>query len=182
MGRADKSALMLAGRPLLAHLLDRLEPQTDHIALNAPADHPAPMGLPLVPDLDADRPGPLAGIRAAMEWAAAQGATHVATVAIDTPFLPGDLIPQLMLHAEGHEGPVIASCGGRLHPVVGLWPVHLRQDLAAALAAGIRRVTDWTEAQGAIPCDFPATRPDPFFNINTPEDLRHAEDLIGAAI
>lgn len=183
MGGRDKALLSLAGRPLLAHVIDRIAPQCEALALNtngAPGDF-ARFGLPVLPDVVADRPGPLAGVLTAMDWALAQGAEAVATVPADTPFLPGDLIPQLCLATESAAGvPVLARSAGRLHPVAALWPTALRDRLAEALTAGTRRMMDMAEAAGAVSVDFPATDPDPFFNVNTPEDLRQAEDALSA--
>ena len=181
MGGRDKALVMLAGRPLLAHVIDRMAPQCEAMALNSNGDAAdyAAFGLPVLPDTIPDRPGPLAGVMAAMDWAAAAGHAHVVTVTADTPFLPGDLVPQLLLRASA--APVLAESGGRLHPVVGLWPVDLRAALSEALLSGTRRVTDWTRAMGATALPFPDTDPDFFFNVNTPEDLARAETLLEGA-
>lgn len=178
MGGVDKGLRLLNGRPLLAHVIDRVAPQCDVLAINSnsPAEGVAALGLPVLPDSLPGRPGPLAGVLVAMDWAAASGSDAVVTVPGDTPFLPGDLIPRLMLRSEDAPGvPVVAQSGGRLHPVAALWPVALRDRLSAALVSGVRRMTDWTEDAGAIAETFPETEPDSFFNVNTPEDLALAE-------
>jgi molybdopterin-guanine dinucleotide biosynthesis protein A len=178
MGGNDKGLCLLAGQPLLAHVRDRLAPQCDRLAINSNAapESLADLGLPVVPDIVPDRPGPLAGILTAMDWAMAQGENQVVTAPGDTPFLPGDLIPRLLLAAEtAPDVPVLAESAGRLHPVAGLWPVSLRDDLARALTSGTRRVTEWTTKVQAISVAFPATGLDPFFNVNAPEDLATAE-------
>ena len=178
MGGGAKPLLLLGGRSLISRIIDRIEPQAGPMAINTNAADKGyqALGLPLLPDVVADRRGPLAGILTAMDWAIATGHTHVATVPGDTPFLPGDLIPQLLLCSETADAvPVLAASGGRVHPVAGLWPAMLRDRLATALAAGTRRMTDWTESVDAATVDFPATTPDQFFNVNTPEDLATAE-------
>lgn len=183
MGGGDKTLRMLGGRPLLCHVIDRVEPQCTALALNtnsSPGDF-APYGLPILPDTQPDRPGPLAGILTAMTWAERLDAARVITVPGDTPFLPGDLVPQLMLRAETTRGPVLARSGGRTHPVAGLWPVALGPTLAEAIERGTRRVMDWAESRGAVTVDFPSTSPDPFFNVNTPDDLSHAEAALKTA-
>lgn len=183
MGGNDKGLCLLAGQPLLAHVRDRLAPQCDCLAINsnAGADSLVDLGLPVLPDVVPNRPGPLAGILTAMDWAAPQGATWVVTTPGDTPFLPGDLIPCLLFAAEtSSDVPILAESGGRLHPVTGLWPVSLRDDLAQTLVSGIRRVTEWTAKVQAISVEFPATAPDPFFNVNTPEDLATAAAALNA--
>lgn len=177
LGGGDKGLLPLGGRPILAQVIDRLRPQAAPLALNANGD-PArfsAFGLPVLPDGMPDHPGPLAGILAAMDWAAAIGVSAVVTVAGDTPVFPADLVARLQ--AAGRP-PVIALTldpGGdlRAHPTFGLWPTALREVLRADLRAGQRRVRGWAESQGCSRAIFPAA-PDQFFNINTPEDLAEA--------
>ena len=182
MGGGDKCLMPLAGRPVLAHVIARLWPQCGRLALNANGD-PARFGgfgLPVLPDGVPDFPGPLAGVLAAMGWAESLGASAVVTAAADTPFLPNDLIDRLRAAAAG--GAAIAESpdeGGlaRAHPTVGLWPVALRKDLADALAAGEHRIGRWADAIGAGRATFPIAPHDPFFNINTPDDLDEAERI-----
>lgn len=173
MGGVDKAFLRLGGRPLLAHVIDRLEPQADPLALNANGDPGrfGAVGLPVLPDPVEGFAGPLAGILAALDWAGTLGAQSVVTVAADTPFFPSDLVARLL----GAGPPAIAATGDGLHPVFGLWPVATAGGLRAALATGTRKVTDWTTAIGARPVTFPDATPPPFFNINRPEELAQAE-------
>ena len=188
MGGGDKALLALGGRPLLSRVIDRLAPQVADLALNAngTADRFARFRLPVLPDPVTDHPGPLAGVLAGLDWAAAQGADSIVTAAADTPFFPEDLVPRLLLAAEGMEMPMAlaatwdAAVGERLQPTFGLWPVALRDDLRTTLAAGNRKVRAWAERHGARVAPFPVTGAfDPFFNINTPDDLARAETLIG---
>lgn len=183
MGGGDKGLVPLAGRPLLGHVIDRLAPQVPALALNANGDPArfAGFGLDVIPDTLPDHPGPLAGILAAIGWARTRGAPWVLTVPGDTPWLPGDLVPRLIMAAEDADGLALAESGGRLHPVCGLWPVALADRLAADIAAGARRVGDWALSQGAARAPFPSGEPDPFANLNTPEDFARAETLSGGA-
>ncbi|MCA0271034.1 MAG: molybdenum cofactor guanylyltransferase MobA [Proteobacteria bacterium] len=183
MGGADKALLPLAGRPLVAHLIARLAPQCGALAINAGGDPSrfAFTGLPVLGDEMPDQPGPLAGILAALDWAAGLGAGLVITAAVDTPFLPADLVERLR-GAAGPSGAAIAASPDaegemRLHPVFGLWPVASRDDLRARLAAGERKAMLWARAQGVGVAEFSALPFDPFLNINAPEDLRAAEAL-----
>ncbi|GGL53891.1 molybdenum cofactor guanylyltransferase MobA [Wenxinia marina] len=172
MGGGDKGLVLLGERPLLAHVVDRLAPQAGPLALNAGGDPArfAAFGLPVVPDPVDGQPGPLAGILAALEWAAGLDAPAVVTVPTDAPFLPADLVDRL----SAGPGPAVAASGGRVHGTVGLWPVALAPALRAALAGGTRRVMDWAERTGAREVAFAGTEPDPFANLNTPEDVRAA--------
>ena len=178
MGGGDKGLLLLADQPLMAHVIARLAPQCDPLAINANGD-PArfsQFGLAVLPDTLPGQPGPLAGVLAGMEWAAAMGAPAVITAAADTPFLPEDLAERLQASA-GASGLCLAACGGQLHPTFGLWPTALRHDLRAALMGGLRKLRLWASNHGANTAPFPATPFDPFFNINTPEDLVEAQTM-----
>ena len=183
MGGADKAFVMLAGRPLIAHLIDRIAAQCTPLAINANGDAArfASTGLPVLGDSVAGQPGPLAGILAALDWAAGIGAGAVVTAAVDTPFPPADLAARLRLAAERSGIAIAASAdtAGRMrrHPTFGLWPVSLREDLRAALAAGERKVMFWAEAQGAGVAEFASAPFDPFLNINSPDDLAGAERI-----
>jgi len=183
MGGGDKGLLSIGGRRLIDHVIARLAPQVAGMALNANGDPDrfADLGLPVVPDSLPDRPGPLAGVLAGMDWAAGQGAAAVVSVAADTPFFPRDLVAGLQA-ANGASGLALAASrdgDGRLqrHPTFGLWPVALRADLRAALEGGLRKVVLWTDAHGAGTAEFPSVPFDPFFNVNTPEDLALAGNL-----
>ena len=186
MGGGDKGLRMVAGQPLLAHVLARLAPQVGRIALNANGDPVrfAAYDLPVIADSLPDWPGPLAGVLAGMDWAASQGAQAVVSVAADTPFFPRNLVARLQA-AAGPSGLALAATreGDKLwrHPTFGLWPVALRDDLRAALQGGLRKVVLWTDRHGAGTAEFPSAPVDPFFNINTPEDIAIAERLAGQA-
>jgi molybdopterin-guanine dinucleotide biosynthesis protein A len=137
MGRADKALLTLGGRPLIAHVLDRLEPQVEAVLISANGDPArfAGFGCQVVPDA---RPqGPLSGVLAALQAAKGMGATHLVSTPVDTPFLPGDLVPQLLMAAEGAGGLAFAADATGDHPATALWPVGLAPALEAFLAAGV---------------------------------------------
>lgn len=187
MGGGDKALLPLGQGTLLSHVIDRLAPQTASLALNANGD-PARFAaldlpvLPVLPDTIDGFPGPLAGVLAGLEWAAEQGADSIVTAAADTPFFPRDLVARLTQAAGGMAQPLaLAKTDAGRHPTFGLWPVALRHDLRDALVGGLRKVVQWTDAHNAASAHFPGTDPDPFFNINTPEDLAMAQSLAQAA-
>ena len=176
MGGGDKALLDLGGSTLLDQVLERLGPQVPAIALNANGDAArfAAFDLPVLPDSIEGFAGPLAGVLAGLDWAAGQRAEAIVTVAADTPFFPRDLVARLVAASEGQEKPLVlaATADGR-HPTFGLWPVALRDDLRAALDGGLRKVVQWTDAHGGREALFDGPD-DPFFNVNTPEDLDKA--------
>ena len=178
MGGGDKGLLRLGGATLLGRVIERLEPQVVGLCLNANGDAARfeSFGLPVVADEVEGFAGPLAGVLAGLDWAATQGAEHIVTAAADTPFFPGDLVPRLQMAAEVQGKPIaLARTDNGRHPTFGLWPVRLRDDLRAALRDGVRKVVQWTDGHGTAMADFPTVRFDPFFNVNTPEDLALAE-------
>ncbi len=181
MGGGDKGLLPLGASTLLDHVIARLEPQVDRLALNANGD-PARFerfGLPVVADSVDGFAGPLAGVLAGLDWAAERDAEHIVTAAADTPFFPADLVPMLQMAAEDQGAPIaLARTKDGRHPTFGLWPVSLREDLRAALNGGVRKVVQWTDSHGTAMADFPSGALDPFFNVNTPEDLKKAEEAM----
>ena len=132
--------------------------------------------------------GPLAGVLAGLDWAAEQGADSIVTAAADTPFFsPCDLVPQLLMAGEGMAHPLVlaatpdAKRGQVRHPTFGLWPVALRDDLRAALNDGLRKVVLWSDQHDGREALFPVTQFDPFFNVNTPDDLIMAQTILKGA-
>lgn len=186
MGGGDKGMILLQGRSLLDRVIDRLAPQVASVALNANGDPArfAHTGLPVLPDSIDGFVGPLAGVLAGLDWAAEQGADSIVTAAADTPFFPEDLVPQLLLASDGNAHPLALAAtpdperGIARHPTFGIWPVALRDDLREALQDGVRKVVQWTDRHNAGQAVFPVHGFDPFFNVNTPQDLARAEELL----
>ena len=190
MGGGDKALVPLGGRPLLAHVIERLRPQVTEIVLNA-NDDPGrfgAFGLPLAPDRLDGQLGPLAGIHAGLAWAEANRPESrlVITVAADTPFFPTDLVSRLCAATDKADPTlVVARSEGGVHPVFGLWPVSLAPHLEDSLNRGARKALDFVTAHQAKEVRFPPVdvggrAVDPFFNINRPEDLAEAEALLSA--
>ncbi|MBF9034818.1 molybdenum cofactor guanylyltransferase MobA [Rhodobacterales bacterium HKCCE2091] len=181
MGGGDKGRLVVGGRSLIDRVTGRLGPQVGGLALNANGDPGrfADLGLPVLPDPVEGFPGPLAGVLAGLDWAEAQGADTIVTAAADTPFLPLDLVARLQAAAPTGLALAASLEGGKVRrqPTFGLWPVALRDDLRAALAGGVRKIVEWTDRHGAGTAVFEAEETDPFFNVNTPEDLARAEEV-----
>jgi molybdopterin-guanine dinucleotide biosynthesis protein A len=189
MGGGDKALRVLGGRTLLDHVIDRVEPQVAGLVLNANGDPDrfAHFGLPVVADSIPDFAGPLAGILAGLDWAAANrpDCPDIVSVPTDAPFLPRDLVARLVREREEAGADLAcAASGGRAHPVVGLWPVRLREALrAAVIAEEVRKVDIWTGRYRLAIVDVPEARPglDPFFNSNRPGDLDRAAELLRSA-
>lgn len=183
MGGGDKPLRTIAGRTILAHVVERLAPQCDGLVVNANGDPArfAGYGLPVVADSVPDFAGPLAGILAGLDWMAAHRpqTEWLISVAADTPFIPRDLVARLHEAREAQSAPLAcAASGGWTHPVIGLWPVSLRDDLRRALTVEDERKIDrWTARHGCASAEWPVEPVDPFFNANRPEDLDEAERL-----
>lgn len=187
MGGGDKCLRQLGGQPILAHVIDRVRPQARGLILNAnggPARF-ASFGLTVVPDSIPDFAGPLAGVLAGMDWAAAHAADcpWIVTVPCDGPFVPRDLVARLMAERELDQADMAcAMSGGQRYPVVGLWPVRLRDELRRAITQeGQHKVDAWTARYRLAVADFAIGTVDPFFNANKPEDLAKAAQLLSQA-
>jgi molybdopterin-guanine dinucleotide biosynthesis protein A len=175
MGGGDKSLMLLNGRPLLSHVLDRIGPQASRLLINSNSDPVLfqDFGLPVRFDTLPNRPGPLAGILTGLIWAKEHGATHLLTAPCDTPFLPHDLLERLS-HELRPSGAAIAVARDpeQIHPVIALWPVRLAAQLATDLEAGTRSVYRWLKQFDICESEFAAYH---FSNLNTPADILAAE-------
>jgi len=181
MGGGDKCLRLLGGRPILDQIIERTRPQVYQLVLNANGNHARfkEFKLPVIADSIKGFAGPLAGVLAGLDWAASCGHdyTWVATFATDAPFVPVDLVQRMRdgIVAENADM-ACASSNGRRHPVFGLWPVILRDDLRQAMTQEkIRKVDMWTARHRLAIAEFPVDTIDPFFNANRPEDLERAE-------
>jgi molybdopterin-guanine dinucleotide biosynthesis protein A len=184
MGGADKSFLSLAGRPLLAHVIARAKPQVDRLIINANADRGAfeAFGLPVVPDCAPGFLGPLAGILAGLAWTKSHHpeAEWLATFPNDCPFFPETLVARLIA-ATREEKALVASAvsAGRHHPVFAVWSTAIRATPKEIFEErGVRRVDAGLALFANTKVEFAVRDVDPFFNVNTPEDLAAAESLI----
>jgi molybdopterin-guanine dinucleotide biosynthesis protein A len=183
MGGGDKPMRIIAGRTILNRVIARLGPQCDPLILNANGDPSrfAPCDLPVAADSVAGFPGPLAGILAGLDWAAAHRpeSPFVLSAAADCPFLPRDLLARLhQARIEENAQLAIAASAGQTHHVIGLWSVALREELRHALRTeNVRKVELWTARYSVVTVTWPTEPLDPFFNANTADDLAEAERL-----
>lgn len=176
MGR-DKAFELVRGRSILDRVIATLKGQVADIAINANAGNDAfgAPGLPVIGDLRCDIRSPLAGLHAALTHADSAGHEAVVTVPCDTPFLPADLVERL--RAAGQLAAVAASAGQR-HWLTGLWSATLLPKLAGAMdLPRTPRLQDWARMCDARVVDWAAEPYDPFFNVNTPEELAEAERI-----
>jgi molybdopterin-guanine dinucleotide biosynthesis protein A len=182
-GAATSSLRQLNGRPLLAHVIERASPQVAGLVINANGDarRLEPFALPVVADVIKGFAGPLAGVLTALEWVRvhAPRCAWVASFATDTPFFPTDLVARLVERVRREQAELgCTASNGRTHPVFGLWPVALTPSLRQALIIeGMREIRAWTARHRVAIVEFPSEPYDPFFNVNTPEDLEEAEML-----
>jgi len=183
MGGGDKPLLDLGGQPMLSIILERLSPQVDEIILNANGDPGRfkQFGLPVIPDPVGDFAGPLAGILAGLTYAKTHlpAVTHVVSVAGDTPFFPKKLVKHLTKAVPADQKVIaLASSHEKLHPVFGLWPVELVDDLTAWLTSGKSgKVLAFVDQYDSVEVAFDKETKhglDPFFNANRPDDLETA--------
>jgi molybdenum cofactor guanylyltransferase len=166
---ANKALLMLGDRPLVAHVSERLASQVAVLGINANRDIEA-FNLPIVPDGIGGSLGPLDGILGAMLFAQQNRCTHTLTVSVDTPFIPLDLGEKLFNKAS--KLIAIATSHNRVHGTCGLWPITQIAGLKAFIVSGKSlKLMDYLYVAGFIELPFEGASPDPFFNINTPDDL-----------
>ena len=187
MGGGDKCLRSLGGRPILARIIERLQPQVADLVINANGEPSRldPFGLPVVSDSVVGFAGPLAGVHAGLEWVKANrpDIRYGVTVATDTPFFPTDLVERFLNELKEQPTLLVARSDAGVHPVIGLWPVAIASELEASLKRGERKVGAWTKDHGAIEVFFQAIemggrRIDPFFNINEPRELAEADTLV----
>ena len=179
MGGGDKGLALLGGKPILAHVIARLQPQVDHLALNANGDAArfAQFGLPVFADRRSVAKGPIGGLEAALLWAESIGARTLITTTADAPFIPLDLVMRLV----AAEAPAVAESNGQQHFAIAGWPVSLRAAVQDAMTThAMFRMQDWSRRANAKPVTWDCASHDPFFNINTPGDLAEARRICEA--
>jgi molybdopterin-guanine dinucleotide biosynthesis protein A len=184
MGGGDKARIEIGGATILQRVLDCVKPQCSRVIINANGDPDrfADTALPVVADSVPNFAGPLAGILAGLDWAVANAPNSewLLSVPGDCPFLPTNLAARLHEVRAAADVPLACARSGQWrHPVIGLWPVRLRDDLRHALIGeGLHKIELWTARHGIAIADWPDTPVDPFFNVNTPEDAAQADAIV----
>jgi molybdenum cofactor guanylyltransferase len=182
MGGDEKAFLKLAGKGILDLVIGRFEPQVDQLVINANGDAArfSEFGLDVVPDVLTNLTTPLAGLHASLQFTASHGADILISCPSDTPFLPIDLSTRLIEAAQS-SGAAIACSGKQQHYIVGAWKIGLLDDLEKSiLNDDLFRVKDWAKRVSAAFVEWPMIPHDPFFNVNTRDDLRAAELIVRA--
>lgn len=188
MGGGDKCLLPLAGKTLLQRTIERAQPQVDELLLNANGSSLrfARMRLPVIPDLYIDNPGPMAGIHAGLDWLNKDDpdSEWLVSFSSDSPFFPQDLVSKLMAAAIDKQVQIaVAATSAGIQPTFSLWHASLLGKIDSVLNSGkIPRLQDWITQQKHALVEFPIGEPDPFFNINTPQDLYTAEALLSRKV
>jgi len=186
MGGGDKALKQLGNKALLCTVIERLQPQVSALVLNSNNNpkHYSDFGIPIIADIVSGQLGPLAGVLSGMQWAQKQGCKWIATVAADTPYFPENLVAELLKVQEQSKSEIVLAStqnlSGQLktHPTFGIWSVELKENLQNNLQNGVRKIVLWTQQRNCSKAIFTGYEFDPFFNINTPEDLRQAENLM----
>ena len=186
MGGGDKGLLMLGETSIIERVIDKISPQVGSLAININGDSSRfpDYKLPIIPDSIKGYLGPLSGILAGMEWAFKNGNRYIATVAADTPFLPDDFIKRLHAMVKSKNlnigiaaSRILSTDDVFMHPTFGIWEVGLKDDLRNALANDTRKIMFWAKKFKLDYYYFDTSDKlsDPFFNINTPDDLAKAK-------
>ena len=186
MGGGDKNLLQLGGKSILRHVIERIAPQVDTLILNANGDAGrfAEYGLPVVGDVIDGYAGPLAGILTGLEWASVNvpSCEWVATFATDAPFVPKNLVAELLNSIEANGADMACAMSkDRTHPPFAIWPIRLKDALRAAMIdEGMRKIDLWTSRYKIDHVPFKGEGIDPFFNINKPDNLDEAKQLLAS--
>jgi molybdopterin-guanine dinucleotide biosynthesis protein A len=188
MGGGDKPLISVGGQTLLERVIERLSPQVGAMVLNANGDPTrfADTTLPVVPDVVQGYGGPLVGVLTGLEWLRDHtlGVEWMVSVAADTPLFPTDLVERLHGAISTHGADIaVARTGEQAHPVFALWPLRLAEDLRKAVVdEEMRKIDAWTERYKVVHVDWPAKPHDPFFNVNTPEDVARLSMILDGTL
>ena len=173
----NKPNRLLAGERFINRALTQARNWSSDVAVALRADTllVLPSAIVILTDAEANG-GPLSALASALNYGMQQEASHVLLIACDMPFLPRDLLPTLLVYADG--GAVIAKSDERLHPACSLWPTTAAHDLNDYAATGRRSLLGLAERIGFVTAEWSAIPIDPFFNINSTEDLHVAENFL----
>lgn len=175
MGGGDKPLLDVGGRTMLERVIAVLAAEADSVALSANGDPArfAHFGLPVLDDGPLAGCGPMAGVLAGLEWAERLAGAALLTLPGDTPFVKAGIA------AELGAPPACAESGGRLHPLIAVWPVAVREELRRWLRDGERRSARMFAAEiGMRAVAFPEARAMEFLNVNTGTELAAARESV----
>jgi len=187
MGGVDKAFLKLGGATLIERAIARARPQIDELIINASGDLARfdSLGCETIADRIGGFLGPLAGILSGLDWMRANRseARWLASFACDCPFFPADMVKRLIAEAQSRDVKIaLAASGERHHPVFAVWSAGLLVTAQSVLRGqGLRKMDDFIAGFPNIRVDFPSAPIDPFFNINTPDDLTQAQALMAGS-
>jgi len=173
-----KALVMLDGKPLVAHVAGALRPLASNIAVVGDAEATKAIGAVELVDPPGFPAGPLSGVCAALEWAMREGADRVMVAPCDTPLLTADVVAQLDAALSSDARVACAETADGLQPLISMWRSELASWLRAELADGHPSVRDVLARAGLTRVRF--SDADICLNVNTPEDLQHAEAIVRA--
>ena len=177
----DKSKKKISGKTLLQLVLDRSKEQVDKIVLNSnkPINDLVikKTHIEIIKDCISGNLGPLVGILSGIKWARKKECYNwLASFPIDSPFFPDDLVSKFLESSKNYDV-LLAESYGRVHPVFSMWKLDIEVLLEESLNNGIRKIDEFTKKIKTGVVNFPDIGYDPFFNVNTLEDLKKAEDI-----
>lgn len=176
LGGSEKALVEINGQRLIDRLLERIRPQCPTLAISLRSLKPwaDQYGMPILVDRPTAECGPLGGICAALNWAQSLDPEPdwVVTVPVDLPFLPPTLIQKL---TASKTDICIATSGDQTHYTVAAWRPKLVEPLEQALRSGAVAVKDFQSQCSSVAIEWPVEDIDPFFNVNTPENIEQAE-------
>ena len=182
MNNKNKALIKLKNKPLISYVLSIITKQSDYIVINSNrnSEEFEKFGFDVVKDSISNFPGPLAGVLSGMDWLNEKHpeCKWIFTCPTDAPFLPNDIIKKLYdICSKKNKLISVAQSNGRVHPVFALWHMSLREKLRNSINSGVRKVDKFTFDYSPSVVNFEDNK-DPFFNINSPEDLIHAETFV----
>ena len=180
--KSDKSLKKINNIPLIDIIIEKSMKQLDYVFINSNKLENynfKGMNIDVVKDCIKGYLGPLAGILTGMKWLKKKNNnfTHLMSFPIDSPFFPNNLVSKFLIYKDKYEI-ISANSENRNHPVFSLWHLKLEEELEIYIKNGVRKIDEFTIKKKTKVVKFKNFGYDPFFNINTEEDLNIAESWI----
>ena len=181
MGGGIKSLLEFNNKNIFDRILEKLTPQIEKIIISCNSENEklAKYRLPVIKDLKEGYLGPLAGIHSAMNWSVnnTSEVEWLITLPGDTPFIPDDIISKFQKQISKNIKIILAKSNNKIHPIIGAWHISLFRSLDRHLEIGTRKILSWAELHPIGFINYNYQNYDPFFNINTRDDIEKAQNI-----